>query len=118
MVEALIDDGRRWRSAGAHFLVIEARESALDIGLFDASGAFDVSAAERFADVFGLDALLFEAPNKPSQFALLDHFGPDIQLSNVRLEELLRVEIYRRGLHADAFAKPKLSFVHEREDPA
>jgi len=24
------------------------------------------------------------------------------------LEELLRVEIYRRGLHADAFAKPRL----------
>ena len=27
---------------------------------------------------------------------------------NVRLEELLRVEIYRRGLHSDAFANPNL----------
>jgi phosphosulfolactate synthase len=26
----------------------------------------------------------------------------------VRLEELLRVEIYRRGLHSDAFSNPKL----------
>jgi len=43
-----------------------------------------------------------------SQFALLDHFGHAVQLCNVRLEELLRVEIYRRGLHADAFAKPRL----------
>jgi len=31
-----------------------------------------------------------------------------VRLGNVRLEELLRVEIYRRGLHADAFAKPRL----------
>jgi hypothetical protein len=27
-----------------------------------------------------------------------------VNLSNGRLEELLRVEIYRRGLHSDAYA--------------
>jgi len=47
---------------------------------------------------------VFEAPNKASQFALLEQFRPEVRLSNVRLEELLRVEIYRRGLHSDAFA--------------
>jgi phosphosulfolactate synthase len=113
-VEALLEDGRRWQAAGARFLVIEARESAQDVGLFDATGTFDASAAERFVDAFGIDSVLFEAPNKASQFAMLDHFGPEVQLSNVRLEELLRVEIYRRGLHADAFAKPLLRFT----DPA
>jgi phosphosulfolactate synthase len=53
--------------------------------------------------------VVFEAPTKASQFALLDHFGPGVLLSNVRLEELLRVEIYRRGLHSDAFGRPNLS---------
>ena len=107
------EEGRRWRDAGAHFLIIEERESAREIGLFDSSGNFDALGAERFVEAFGFDALLFEAPNKPSQFALLDHFGAEIQLANVRLEELLRVEIYRRGLHADAFAKPGLRFVDD-----
>jgi phosphosulfolactate synthase len=106
-----IADGERWLEAGARFLVIEARESARDIGIFDASGKLGVELADRFASNFGLDRLLFEAPDKASQFALLDHFGPELQLANVRLEELLRVEIYRRGMHADAFAKPRLSFV-------
>jgi len=106
-----IADGERWIEAGAHFLVIEARESARDIGIFDSSGKLGAELAERFASAFGLDRLLFEAPDKASQFALFDHFGPELQLSNVRLEELLRVEIYRRGMHADAFAKPGLSFV-------
>jgi phosphosulfolactate synthase len=55
-----------------------------------------------------LDVAMFEAPNKPSQFALLDHFGSAVHLCNIRLEEVLRVEIYRRGLHSDAFANPKL----------
>jgi phosphosulfolactate synthase len=51
---------------------------------------------------------MFEAPNKPSQFALLNHFGREVHLCNVRLEELLRVEIYRRGLHSDAFGHTNL----------
>ena len=35
-------------------------------------------------------------------------FGPEVQLGNVRLEEVLRVEIYRRGLHSDAFGHANL----------
>ncbi len=104
----LIEDGRRWLSAGARRLVIEARESAAGVGLFDLTGRLNTALAERFADAFGLTRLIYEAPTKPSQFALLDHFGPEIQLSNVRLDEVLRVEIYRRGLHSDAFANPRL----------
>jgi phosphosulfolactate synthase len=107
-VSALLEQGRQWLDAGAVALVVEARESAMGVGLFGPDGDLNRSFADRFADEFGLDVLLFEAPNKPSQFALLDHFGPQVQLCNVRLEELLRVEIYRRGLHSDAFAKANL----------
>jgi phosphosulfolactate synthase len=108
MVQELLDQGRRWADAGAVALVVEARESAVGVGLFDASGELNEEFADEFANEFGLDFVLFEAPNKPSQFALLDHFGPLVRLCNIRLEELLRVEIYRRGLHSDAFAKANL----------
>ena len=106
--ERLIDQGRRWLDAGARELVVEARESANGVGLFDETGNFSGELADRFAKEFGLDTVTFEAPNKPSQFALVDHFGPQVRLCNVRLEELLRVEIYRRGLHSDAFCKDNL----------
>lgn len=107
-VDGLIDQGRRWLGAGAVQLVVEARESAQGVGLFDDTGRLDESLADRLAEAFGFERLVYEAPNKPSQFALLDHFGPEVQLCNVRLEEVLRVEIYRRGLHSDAFGKPNL----------
>lgn len=107
-VQQLIEQGQRWLDAGALQLVVEARESARGVGLFDDDGNFNGDFADRFAAAFGLDIVLFEAPNKPSQFCLLDHFGPAVHLCNVRLEELLRVEIYRRGLHSDAFSNPKL----------
>jgi phosphosulfolactate synthase len=107
-VQQLIEQGRRWLDAGAVELVVEARESARGVGLFDDVGNLNRVYADRFVEAFGFDRVMFEAPNKPSQFALLDHFGRQVHLCNVRLEELLRVEIYRRGLHSDAFGKDKL----------
>lgn len=107
-LELAIARGCEWLDAGAEALVVEARESARDVGAFDGEGRLNTQFVDRFAETFGLETVMFEAPNKPSQFAFLDHFGPRAQLCNVRLEELLRVEIYRRGLHSDAFAKPNL----------
>lgn len=108
VVRELIDQGRRWLDAGAVEIVIEARESAAGVGVFDDSGRLVKETADRFADAFGLEYTTFEAPDKPSQFALLRHFGSGVRLSNVRLEEILRVEIFRRGLHSDAFQVDKL----------
>jgi phosphosulfolactate synthase len=107
-VDQLIEQGKKWLDAGAAQLVVEARESARGVGLFDDQGNFNAAFADRFASAFGLGVVMFEAPNKPSQFAMLEHFGREVHLCNVRLEELLRVEIYRRGLHSDAFSKPNL----------
>ena len=108
MMRALTDLGHRWLDAGAVQLVIEARESACGVGLFDGKGRFERAHADLLAAAFGLEFVTFEAPTKASQFALIDHFGGSVGLCNVRLEELLRVEIYRRGLHSDAFGKPHL----------
>ena len=110
IVGQLIDQGNRWLDAGALQLVVEGRESAKGVGLFDDEGNFNRAFADRFAQAFGLEIATFEAPNKSSQFAILQHFGRAVQLCNVRLEELLRVEIYRRGLHSDAFSNPNLRF--------
>lgn len=104
--------GQSWLDAGATYVVVEARESARGVGMFGSDGSLNTAYADRFAEEFGLDVAMFEAPNKPSQFAFLEHFGPGVHLCNVRLEELLRVEIFRRGLHSDAFALPNLRPVH------
>ena len=108
IIAGLLAQGQSWLDVGAEEIVVEARESALGVGLFDDAGALNRKFADRFAKAFGLEKVTFEAPNKPSQFALIEHFGREVRLSNVRLEELLRVEIYRRGLHSDAFGKPNL----------
>lgn len=107
-LDEAIASGHEWLDAGAVQLVVEARESAKGVGAFADDGSFNAAYADRLAEEFGLDIAIFEAPNKPSQFAFLEHFGPRVHLCNVRLEEVLRVEIFRRGLHSDAFAMPNL----------
>jgi len=108
VVNEIIEQGKEWLDAGAKQLVVEARESAENVGLFDAQGNLDLKGADTLVETFGLDKIVFEAPNKASQFAFIRHYGPEVELCNVRLEELLRVEIYRRGLHSDAFMHDNL----------
>ena len=108
VVDELVGQAKAWLDAGAKQIVVEARESACDVGLFSKDGTFDAGGADRFAEALGLERVIFEAPTKASQFALLNHFGRDVHLCNVRLEEILRVEIYRRGLHSDAFRHERL----------
>ena len=105
---ALIAQGRSWLCAGAAQLIVEARESARGVGLFDEDGRLERGFADAFVEAFGFEKVAFEAPTKASQFALLDHFGREVGLCNIRLEELLRVEIYRPGLHSDAFEHDNL----------
>src|SRR2546430_6368947 len=45
---------------------------------------------------FGLDTVMFEAPNKASQFALLNHLGREVHLCNVRLEEHFATEMVQQ----------------------
>ncbi len=107
-IKELVEQGKEWLDAGAVRLVVEARESAQGVGLFDERGMLCREPTDLLVEGLGLEALCFEAPTKSSQFALLKHLGPDVLLSNVRLEELLRIEIFRRGMHADSYGHPLL----------
>jgi phosphosulfolactate synthase len=108
VVAEIIEQGKEWLDAGATQLVVEAREDAENVGLFDSQGNLDLKGADMLVEAFGMDQIVFEAPNKSSQFAFIRHYGPEVELCNVRLEEILRVEIYRRGLHSDAFMHDNL----------
>ena len=69
-LDEAIARGHAWLDAGAVQLVVEARESAKGVGMFGNDGSLNTAYADRFAEEFGLDIAMFEAPNKPSQFML------------------------------------------------
>src|SRR5947208_14391214 len=69
-VTQLIEQGRRWLDAGALQLVVEARESAKEVGVFDDKGNGQCEYADRFPKGFGVATVMSEEPNKRSQMAL------------------------------------------------
>jgi phosphosulfolactate synthase len=97
----LIEQGRAWLDAGALQLVVQARKGAPGAGPPEEQQNLNFAFAESVAKAFGLRVAMFEASDPASQRALIDHFGPEVQLCKVKLKDVLRVEIYRRGIHAE-----------------
>src|SRR5262249_39571940 len=97
-----------WLDAGAVQLVVEGREKGRGGGLFDQKGKLNTAKAERLVEGVGLEKVMFENPNKPNQFGLVKYLCRQVHLCKVRLEKLSHVEIYRRGLHSDAFGQENL----------
>jgi phosphosulfolactate synthase len=48
---------------------------------------------------------MFEAPEKSQQTYLILHFGPDVNLGNIRPDDVIPLETLRRGLRGDTFGK-------------
>lgn len=89
-------------TAGAAYVIVEARETGT-VGVFNTKGELDVSflrdvktAAKDLAD-----RLIWEAPQKDQQVALLKTLGLDVNLGNIAPADILSVETLRRGLRGD-----------------
>jgi phosphosulfolactate synthase len=87
---------------GAFKVVVEAREAGKGVGIYDESGTIKKDEVE--AIVSGIDnptKLIWEAPIKSQQLALINRFGVNVNLGNIPPEDILALEALRIGLRAD-----------------
>jgi phosphosulfolactate synthase len=54
-------------------------------------------------DGVGLERVIFEAPRPEQQVWFVRRFGPEVNLGNVGLDQLMAVETLRRGLRSDTW---------------
>jgi phosphosulfolactate synthase len=92
-------------AAGAWLVVTEGRESGT-VGTYDASGAVIEEVVDAVVGVAGHERILFEAPRRHQQAWCINRFGPDVNLGNVALEDVVNVEALRLGLRADTAVIP------------
>ncbi|WP_155285973.1 phosphosulfolactate synthase [Lacticaseibacillus zhaodongensis] len=90
--------------AGANYVIIEAREAGKNIGIYDQNGNIIEDELATIARV-GTEHLIFEAPLKSQQAALILQFGPQVNLGNIATDEATSVETLRRGLRADTVGR-------------
>ena len=90
--------------AGAELVTVEARESGIDVGLFDEQGRCKEEVLEEvLKKVSSCGKLMWEAPLKSQQADLLNQFGPGVHLGNIAPGDALALEAMRRGLRSDTF---------------
>jgi phosphosulfolactate synthase len=92
------------RLAGARHVIVEGRESGRGVGIYDDDGAIDPEALGRLVEGAEDPAgLIWEAPDKEQQVAIIERFGPRVGIGNVPPGEVLALECLRQGLRADTF---------------
>jgi phosphosulfolactate synthase len=91
--------------AGSELITIEARESGLNVGMFDSSGS---CREDTFATILRLlpetGRILWEAPLKEQQVYLIRAIGPEVHLGNIPPSDVVALEAMRRGLRNDTFS--------------
>ncbi|NQS76997.1 MAG: phosphosulfolactate synthase [Peptococcaceae bacterium] len=87
---------------GAYRVIVEGRESGKNAGFYDQQGRFVGDEWERILEAAGDPRLLiWEAPLKQQQQDLILHFGSDVNLGNIAVNEVLALEALRVGLRGD-----------------
>ena len=87
-------------AAGARWVLTEGRESGT-VGIYDASGVVREDVVDAVLEAGGVDRVVFEAPRKDQQVWFITRFGPDVNLANIPVAEVLGLETLRLGLRAD-----------------
>jgi len=87
-------------AAGAWKVIGEARESGT-AGLYRKDGEVRTGLIDEIHHSIGIDAMLWEAPQKAQQAWFIKEFGADVNLGNIPPEEVIPLETLRRGLRSD-----------------
>lgn len=89
-------------AAGADYVIVEARESG-SVGVFQANGEVNRLFLQEVQIAAGENRsrLIWEAPHKEQQVALLEILGQHVNLGNIATGDVLSVETLRRGLRGD-----------------
>ncbi len=87
-------------AAGSWRVICEARESGT-AGLFRPNGEVRSGLVDEIVDLVDHNKLVFEAPNKAQQVWFIRQLGANVNLGNIRPEEVIALETLRLGLRAD-----------------
>jgi len=88
--------------AGADYVITESRDSG-SAGIFRPSGEIRTGLVEDIGSAIDTDRVIFEAPNPKSQMYFINNFGTNVNLANVKPNDVLVLEAQRLGLRYETF---------------
>jgi phosphosulfolactate synthase len=95
-----VEQMRAELAAGAWKVIAEGREAGT-AGIFRPSGEVREGLIGEIAHEIAPAGIMFDAPRKDQQVWFVRRFGPEVNLSNVPVGEVLALETLRLGLRSD-----------------
>lgn len=90
---------------GAAKVIVEARESGKGLGIYDEKGEVMGNFLEVIAGKIGMERVILEAPEKKQQASLIARLGREVNLGNIRPDDVIPLESLRCGLRYDTMGK-------------
>jgi len=84
---------------GSAAVVLEAGDG-YGVGIHRLDGTVNMELADQLALRFGPERLIFESPLESQQAALIMHFGPDVNIGAVGIDQAASLESMRLGVRA------------------
>lgn len=88
--------------AGCEYVITEGRDSGTS-GIYDKSGSIKSSLIQELLQGVDCRKVIFEAPSPKHQMYFINAIGPNVNLGNVKLQDVLILETQRRGLRSETF---------------
>jgi len=104
-IDYRIKEAKSDLDAGATKVIMEARESGKGIGVYDEEGKVKEDMVKKLTEGIGLRNIMFEAPEKSQQVYLILNLSPEVNLGNIKPEDVIPLETLRRGLRGDTLGK-------------
>jgi phosphosulfolactate synthase len=93
---------RRDLQADVCKVILEARGSGT-LGIYDNAGLVREEKVRAIVDAIPVDNLVFEAPLKKQQVFFIRKYGLNVNLGNIRPNDVVPCEALRQGLRSDTF---------------
>ena len=85
----------------SEYVILEAREGGT-IGISTHEGNIKDDLVKEIVKIAGgCEKIIFEAPNSNQQADLIKWFGPNVNLGNIRWDDLLALETLRQGFRSE-----------------
>jgi phosphosulfolactate synthase len=88
--------------AGCDYVITEGRDSGTS-GIYDKCGTVKSNLVQELLKDLDARKIIFEAPSAKHQMYFIKEIGPNVNLGNVKLHDVLVLESQRRGLRSETF---------------
>lgn len=89
-------------ATGCKYVITEGRDSGT-AGIYNRSGQVNMELIHQISSNIDVNKVIFEAPTPKQQMFFINQFGTNVNLGNVKIQDVLVLEAQRLGLRSETF---------------